>query len=81
MVEVHYIHNLAKGAAGIIVFVSREYSLVEQLDKLSGVTWQEDHLDIQVSHLQVPGVARTIIDKQENLERKVLFCQVPYLST
>ena len=72
-VRVHRIQNVAKGAAGIVSFESGDYHLVEWLDLGGGVRWQEDELDIQVNHLQVPGVARSVIDKQENLERKVFF--------
>ena len=47
--------------------------MVEQLDHPGGVGRREDHLDLWENHLQVPGVAIGVIDKQENLEHKVFF--------
>ena len=66
-----------KVLVGIMCFESRDYPLVKRLDQGSGVGQQEDHLNVRMRHLQVPGVARSIVDKQGNLECKVLFCQVP----
>ena len=67
---------MAKDAADIIGFESEDYLLVKQLDQGGGAWWQEAHLDIWVSHLQVPRVAKSIVAEQENLKRKVLFRQV-----
>ena len=69
-VRVYLIQNAAKGAEGTTRFESRDYPLVEQL---------QDHLHIQGSHLQVPRVARSVVEEQENLERKVF--STMYLST